>query len=61
MNLGRYARIIIGIAFIAIGIMFKNQLWVVGLLPLFAGIINRCPTFLSRGSSCSIDPNRKEE
>ncbi|MFH1196705.1 MAG: DUF2892 domain-containing protein [bacterium] len=61
MDTGRIVRIIIGVALIATGIIFKNSIWIIGLLPLFAGIINRCPTFLSPGSACSIETKKKEE
>jgi len=48
-NVGRIdqlIRIIIGIIIIACGIYFKSWWGIIGLLPLFTGIIRFCPLYI---------------
>lgn len=61
MQTDRVIRIVIGAGLIIAGIILNSSIWIIGLFPLIAGIINRCPTIFSKGSSCSIDPPQKTE
>jgi len=57
MDLARKLRIGIGAGIILIGLILQSSWGFVGILPLMAGIINRCPSFMTFGSSsCSIEP-----
>jgi hypothetical protein len=61
MGLDRMLRIGIGAGIILIGLVMQYSWWFFGIFPLMAGIINRCPSFMTYGSSsCSIEPIKQE-
>jgi hypothetical protein len=54
-TIDRVLRIIIGISIIAAGIIFSSPWGLIGILPLLAGIINKCPSFIpGKYSACDI-------
>lgn len=55
-NIDRVIRIILGIAIIAVGIIYKSWWGAVGLVPLLTGLIRTCPLYLP----CGISTNKKE-
>jgi len=45
-KIDRLIRMIIGIIIIALGIYFKSWWGIIGLLPIFTGIIRFCPLYV---------------
>jgi len=61
MDLTRKLRIGIGAGFILIGLILQSTWWIVGILPLFTGIFNTCPTCSSSdGVSCKVESSREK-
>jgi len=55
----RWVRIILGIVIILLGFVFKSWWGLIGIIPLFTGLIGWCPIYLPFGvSTCKI---KKEE
>ncbi len=51
----RIIRITIGSSIIIAGIIFSSPWGIVGVMPLLAGVINKCPSFLpAKYSACEI-------
>ncbi|MFX0132754.1 MAG: YgaP-like transmembrane domain [Candidatus Hodarchaeota archaeon] len=62
MDTSRVFRIVIGAAIIIAGLIAESNWWILGVFPLIAGVINRCPSFLPGQSSCKVEqkPNDKK-
>ena len=50
-NIDRTIRITLGIGIIAAGIVFKNWLGLIGLIPLATAATRTCPAYMPCGSS----------
>lgn len=55
MDKGRIFRIAIGAVIIIAGLVLKGDWWIIGVFPLMAGVINRCPSFIPGQSSCKVE------
>lgn len=54
-GIDRGIRVLLGVAIIGAGIVFKSYWGALGLIPLFTGIIRWCPAYLPFGlSSCKV-------
>jgi hypothetical protein len=47
----RMARILVGLAIIGLGLMYSSWWGIIGLIPVFTGIIGWCPAYLPFGIS----------
>lgn len=55
----RFARIILGILLLAVGVYFHSWVGVIGLVPLLTGAASRCLLYLPfRLSTCRTEPVR---
>ena len=54
-------RLVLGLVIIALGILFQSWWGLLGIIPLFTGLIKRCPLYLPFGiSTCKVDPDVKK-
>ena len=52
----RWARIVLGLVILAVGFYFKSWWGVIGIIPLFTGIVRWCPLYLPFGlSTCKTE------
>lgn len=47
----RMARILVGLVIIGLGLMYSSWWGIIGLIPVFTGIIGWCPAYLPFGIS----------
>jgi hypothetical protein len=47
----RMARILVGLVIVGLGLMFSSWWGIVGLIPVFTGIMGWCPAYLPFGIS----------
>ena len=54
-------KIVVGAGIMVAGLIYGSSWWALGVFPLMAGIINRCPSFLPGQSSCQVEqkPEKK--
>jgi hypothetical protein len=51
----RIFRIVVGLAIIAVGIIYKSWWGAIGLIPLVTGLTSRCPMYLPFGlRTCKV-------
>ena len=47
----RMARILVGLVIIGLGLMYSSWWGIIGLIPVFTGVIGWCPAYLPFGIS----------
>ena len=60
-TIDRVLRITIGTSIIIAGIIFSSPWGLIGVVPLLAGVINKCPSFMpGRYSACELPADEKK-
>lgn len=50
-NIDRFIRVVLGIIIGIIGIYFKSWWGIIGIIPLFTGLVGWCPLYIPLGIS----------
>ena len=60
-NVDRVIRLVLGLAIIAVGVVFQSWWGALGIVPLATALVRRCPAYVPFGlSSCQIETGNDE-